>query len=98
MAKLTYTKLRSGGKGRFDLMVDAKVKELIDYYGLSCWANFCVEWAKWISSIKKKNSHPIENAYRISNDNGVGQIWRQYPDLHKDPILIYEIREEVSNG
>lgn len=96
MAKLSYTKLRSGGKGRYDLMVDAKVKELIDFYEISMLLTFITEWEEWRAGIAQKNAFSFQNAYRLKVENGVCQIWRHFADLHIDPILIYEIREVAS--
>lgn len=98
MAKLNYTKLRSGGTGRYDLLVDAKVKELIDFYELSMLLTFVVEWEEWRAGIKNKNAFPFYQAYRLNVTQGKVEICRHFSGSDKDPILIYEIREEVSNA
>jgi hypothetical protein len=97
MGKLTYTKLRSGGTGRYDLLVDAKVKELIDFYGISMLLTFLSEWEEWRAGIPQKNAFPFTHAYRLKVINGLIQIWRHFADLHKDPILVYEIKEGVTD-
>jgi len=97
MGKLTYTKLRSGGTGRYDLMVDAKVKELIDFYKIPSLFTFQHELKQWIENQPKKNAFHFWNAYRIKVENSVGQIWRHFSGSDKDPILIYEIREEATD-
>lgn len=97
MAKLKYTKIRSGGTGRYDLMIDAKVKELIDYYEISSLLIFQREIKQFIESYPKTNAFHFCNAYRVKIEKGILQIWRQFSGSNKDPILIYEIREEVSH-
>lgn len=97
MAKLQYSKLANNGKGHFDLLVDHKVKELIYFYEISMLLVFATEWEEWRAGIPRKNGHAFQNAYRLKLINGVGQIWKHFPDLHKDPILVYEIKE-VSHG
>jgi hypothetical protein len=97
MAKLSYTKLNSPSRGRYDLMVDAKVKELIDWYEISMLLTFAAEWEEWAVGISDTNAFSFRNAYRFKIENGVGQIWRQFSGSDKDPILVYEIKE-VGNG
>lgn len=98
MPKLTYRKLRSGGTGRYDLMIDAKVKELIDYYQIDSPFILIDELQRYIDSHPKKNAFHFWNAYRLKLEGRNVQIWRHFADLHKDPILIYEIGEEVTNA
>jgi hypothetical protein len=98
MSKLTYKKLRSGGTGRYDLLVDAKIKELIDFYEISLLLTFVVEWEEWRAGIPQKNAFPFYHAYRLNVTEALVQIWRHFADLHKDPILIYEVREEADHA
>ena len=97
MAKLTYTKLQSPSRGRYDLMVDAKVKELIDWYEISMLLTFAAEWEEWKAGIPDTNAFSFANAFRFNIKNGVGQICRHFSGSDKDPVLVYEIKE-VSNG
>jgi len=97
MSKLTYTKLINHGSGRFNLMIDAKVKELIDYYQISSLFTFQHEWESWINTIPLRNTYSITNAFKLKINNGVGKIWKHYTGSDKDPVLIYEIREEATN-
>lgn len=97
MPKLTYTKLRNNGTGRYDLMVNAKVKEMIDYLGISSLFVFQHEWNLWSSAQPKRNAFHFWNAYQMKVEKGVGQIWKHFSGSDRDPVLIYEIREEVNN-
>lgn len=97
MGKLSYTKLNSPSRGRYDLMVDAKVKELIDWYEISMLLTFAAEWEEWKAGIKDSNAFSFANAYRFQIKNGVGQIWRHFSGSDKDSILVYEIKE-VGDG
>ncbi|EMS34591.1 hypothetical protein C943_03278 [Mariniradius saccharolyticus AK6] len=97
MAKLTYTKICNNGTGRYDLMVNHKVKELIDGLGIASLLVFQHEWNHWSAAQPKRNAFHFWNAYRLKVEKGVGQIWKHFSGSDRDPVLIYEIREEVSN-
>lgn len=100
MAKLKFKKLANDGRGRFSLLVGAKIKELIDWYQISQIEVFQKEFNEWIQSIPKKNAYSLQNTYRLKEfwlDNKV-QIWKHPMGSDTDPVLVYEICEEVSDG
>lgn len=99
MAKLQYKQLRSGGTGRYDLLVSHEVKQLIDTYDIHSLFTFQSEFNEFLNRVTVKNGNPITLTYKMKVEKGVGQIWRHFAGSDKEPILIYEITEkEVSNG
>lgn len=98
MAKLQYKQLRKGGFGRYDLLVSAKVKELIDYYEISSLFVFQKEFNEFLKGQPKKNGNHITLCYKIKVENSLGQIWRHFSGSDKDPILIYEITEKEATN
>jgi hypothetical protein len=93
MAKLAFKKLQNHGNGRFNLMIDHKVKELVCFYGLPSLVVFESQFKTWIETVPQLNGYSIRNAYKMKIANGVCQIWKHYAGSDKDPILIYEIKE-----
>jgi hypothetical protein len=98
MARLTYKMIRSGGSGRYDLMISAKVKELIDYYKIDSPFVFIDELQRYIDNTPKKTAFHFWNAYKLKLEGRIVQIWRHFADLHQEAVLVYEIKEEADNG
>lgn len=96
MSSLLFKKHKSDSS-RFGLMVSAKVKELIEYYGTPSLLIFQKEFNEWITSIPRKNAYSIDNKYRLKVTEGKGQIWMHFMGSDKEPVLAYEICEEVCN-
>ncbi len=98
MAKLQWKRLRLLSKSKFDLLVSAKVRELIEYYQVSSMFIFKREFDTWLKSVPKRNAYSLDNAYGLKITEGKGEIWKNFAGSDKDPVLVYEIWEEVENG
>lgn len=96
MPNLLFKKHKSDSS-KFGLMVSAKVRELIEYYDTPSLLIFQKEFNEWINSIPKKNAFSIDNKYRFKVSKGTGQIWIHFMGSDKDPVLAFEIEEEVPN-
>lgn len=98
MPKLKYKRVLKSDSSKFALMVSAKIKELIDFYEISSLFIFQKEFNKWINAVPQKNAYSISNAFRLKIDNCEGKIWKHNMGSDKEPVLFYEIWEEVSNA
>ncbi|WP_289030168.1 hypothetical protein, partial [uncultured Algoriphagus sp.] len=94
MAKLSYKKVNHPGSGRFDLLASAKIKELIEFYGISMPLTFVTEWEEWAGSLPRNNAYSFADAYRckLTEQGTLIQIWKHFMGSAKDPVLVYEIR------
>lgn len=98
MANLKWKRVRMFSKSKFDLLVSAKVKELIEYYKVPSLFVFQNEFNQWLNSVPKKNAYSLDNAYRLKIAKGKAEIWKNFSGSDKDPVLAFEIWEEVDNG
>lgn len=93
MVKLKFTKHINDSSSKFDLMIAAKVKELIYFFAIDHLAVFEKEMNDFIISFPKKNAYSLDNAYKVKSIGNRVEIWKHFAGSDKEPVLAYTVEE-----
>jgi hypothetical protein len=97
MPYLSYDRIRHDGQSRYAKEVSAKVKELVDHYGIQRADQFREMMNRWLNEMPRRNQFHITDRYKVVQTGHRVHVLRRKDVFSTDFLHIFEIIEHPDN-
>lgn len=91
MKALHYIRINTANRNQYDLLVSAKIHELVNYYEMTDIHQIKNELEEYINNYPMKNAFPMALAFKFKIEKDELLIYRAFSGSDKQKILVSKV-------